>query len=156
MVPMYKNLDKESLTRVKREIIHDMARPILNADVLYPILINSHLAETEEFKGSEIDREIISCIGDEMVVHITQTLLKDVSGQKKEEPSTGKQGWLAKLLASSLNSREIKEREPILEDLYKRELISEEELPTAVKLRITRERNTEDFINRSDLYLKEF
>lgn len=156
MVPLYQNLDRESLKRVKQQIIRDTARPILNADVLYPILINSELAETEEFKASEIDEEIISCIGDEMVLQVVQALLNEVRGQVKGESFTRKQGWLAKLLASSLNLREIEEREPILEELYKQKLISAEELPKAAQQRIIRERHSEKFLVRSELYLMEF
>jgi hypothetical protein len=156
MVPLYQNLDRDGLKRVRRQIIRDMARPINKADVVYPILLNSDLAETEEFKESEIDEEIIACISDRAVIQVSRALLNEIRGQERGEPLQRKKGQIAKLLASSLNLRDINGREPILEEFFKQELIPTGELPKAVQLRIIREKQTEKFLSQPDFYLREF
>jgi hypothetical protein len=155
-VPLYQNLDVEGLKRVRRQIIQDMARPINKADVVYPILLNSDLAETEEFKEPEIDEEIIACISDRVVIQVSRALLNQIRGQERGESLRRKQGQIAKLLASSLNLRDINGREPILEEFFKRELIPAGELPKAVQLRIIREKHTEEFLSQPDFYLRKF
>jgi hypothetical protein len=156
MVPLYQNLDQDGLKRVRRQIIRDMARPINKADVVYPILLNSDLAETEEFKESEIDEEIIACISDRVVIQVSRALLNEIRGQERGESLQRKQGQIAKMLASSLNLRDINGREPILEEFFKHELIPAGDLPKAAQLRIIREKRTEKFLSLPDFYLTEF
>ncbi|MGD8985913.1 MAG: HEAT repeat domain-containing protein, partial [Desulfobacteraceae bacterium] len=63
---------------------------------------------------------------------------------------------LAKQIASSLNSKEIKGREEILEAYYKHDLIPINELPEAIQRRIKKKREIDKFLQRTDFYLKKF
>jgi HEAT repeat protein len=144
------------MKKVRRQIIQDMARPINGADVLYPILLNSDLAETEEFKGSEIEEEMIASIGGQVVIEVCQALLNETRGAKRDPSLREKQSRIAKLLASSLNLRDITGREPVLEGFFKEELIPATELPKASQARIIRQKNTEEFLSRPELYLRGF
>ena len=75
MVRLYHDLDEEGMKEVRKEIVRDISRPIHNGKVLYPILMNSDLAETKEFKESEIDQELIACASDELLLDISTRLL---------------------------------------------------------------------------------
>jgi HEAT repeat protein len=123
MIPLFQDLDADGLKKVRRQIIQDVVRPMQTAEIIYPILTNSDLAETEEFKESS-----------------------------SQEKST----TLANQISSTLNFKEIKGREVILEEYYKNELIPIDELPEAMQRRIKKKKQIEKFIQKTDLYLKKF
>ena len=156
MIPMYQDLDQEGMKRVRRQIIQDVVRPMQTEDVIYPIVANSDLAETEEFKESEIDREMIACLSDELLLRISRTFLKEATGQREADFRPEKTTRLAKQIASSLNSKEINGRDRILEAYYKHELIPIDELPEATQRRLKKKREIDKFLRKTDFYLKKF
>lgn len=156
MIPLYRDLDEEGMKKVRRQIIQDVVRPMQTAEVIYPIMANSELAETEEFKESEIDEEMIACLSDELLYQISRTFLEESIGKKEADFNQKKSTRLAKQIASSLNSMEIKGREEILEAYYKHDLIPINELPEAIQRRIKKKREIDKFLRKTDFYLKKF
>jgi len=155
-IPLFFDLDEEGIKNLRRQIIQDIARHIQDPHVIFPVLMNTDIAETKEFKESEINREIIACISDELLLKISQTLLKeDVRPQESELPQ-GKVVGLAKQVASSLNLREIKARAPILEEYFKRKLILFEQLPEAMQRKIKFEQFTSKFLRNIDSFFTQF
>ena len=156
MIPLFQDLDEQGMRKVRRQIIQDVVRPMLTAEVIYPILVNSDLAETVEFKEIEIDEEIIACLSDELLLQVSRTLLKETLSRKSGDFDYEKSARLARQTASMLNFREIKGRESILEEYYKHELIPIDKLPEALQRRIRKEREIDKFLQYTDFYLKEF
>jgi HEAT repeat protein len=155
-IPLFFDLDEEGIKNLRRQIIQDIARHIQDPHVVFPVLMNTDIAETKEFKESEINREIIAYISDELLLKISQTLLKeDVRPQESELPQ-GKVVGLAKQVASSLNLREIKARAPILEEYFKRKLILFEQLPEAMQRKIKFEQFTSKFLRNIDSFFTQF
>lgn len=155
-IPLFFDLDEEGIKNLRRQIIQDIARHIQDPHFIFPVLMNTDIAETKEFKESEINREIIACISDELLLKISQTLLKeDVRPQESELPQ-GKVVELAKQVASSLNLREIKARSPILEEYFKRKLILFEQLPEAMQRKIKFEQFTSKFLRNIDSFFTQF
>jgi len=156
MIPLFLDLDEEGLKKVRREIIRDIARPIQNTQVIFPVLMNTDLAETKEFKESEIDEEIIACLSDELLFKISQTLLEETVRHGETEPPQGKSVRLARQLASSLSLKEIKGRASILEEYFKHKLISFEQLPEATQRKIKFEQFTNKFLRNIEPVLNQF
>ena len=156
MIPLYQDLDVEGMKKVRRQVIQDVIRPMQNTEVIYPILLHSHFAETEEFKESEIDEEMIACLSDEFLFQVSETFLKETLGRQEDDSHHEKSKRLAKQIASSLKLREIKGREKILEEYYKNELIPIEALPEKTQRRIKRERDIDKFLRHIEHYLKKF
>jgi HEAT repeat protein len=155
-IPLFLDLDEEGLKKVRRQIIEDIARPIQYTEVMVPILMNSDLAETKEFKESEIDKEMIACLSDGFLFKISQTLLKETLRNRTTEPPQGKLVALAILVASSLNLRKIKGREPILEEYFKHKLVPLEQLTEAMQRKIKFDRVVEKFLRHSDSFFNQF
>ena len=149
MVPYFTDLDTEGLRKVRRQIIQDLIRPLRNAEAIFFILINSDLAVTEEFKEAEIDQEILECLSDNLVVQVSQSLLKETFRRGETEPAKGKSVELAKDLARSLNLREVKGRESILEDYVRHKLISADQLPAEMQQQIRLEQLTKRILQDS-------
>lgn len=156
MIPLFQDLDADGLKKVRRQIIQDVVRPMQTAEGIYPILTNSDLAETEEFKESEIDEEVIGCLPDELLLQLSRTLLKETLSKKEDDSSHEKSATLAKQISSTLNAKEVKGREVILEEYYKNELIPIDELPEAMQHRIKKKQQIEKFIQGIDVYLQKF
>ena len=156
VIPLFFDLDEEGIKKVRRQIIQDVARHIQDAHVIFPVLMNTDLAETKEFKESEINEEIIACLSDELLLKVSQTLLKEDVRHGESELPQGKVVGLAGQIASSLNLREIKARAPILEEYFKHKLIPFEQLPEATQRRIKFEQFTNKFLRNIDSFFTQF
>jgi hypothetical protein len=156
MIPFYQDLDEIGMKKVRRQIIQDVVRPMQSAEIIYPILANSDLAETEEFKEIEIDEEMITSLSEELLLQVSRMFLKETISQKESNLNREKSTRLAKQIASSLKLKEIKGKEKILEEYYKHELIPIDELPEAIQRRIKKEQQIAKFMQNTDVYLKNF
>ncbi|MBW2340174.1 MAG: HEAT repeat domain-containing protein [Deltaproteobacteria bacterium] len=155
-IPLFLDLDEEGFKKVRRQIIQDITRPIQNSEIVYPILMNTDLAETKEFKESEIDDAIIVFLSDELLFKLSKILLREKLHQKEPESHQGKLLVIARKLASSLNLREIKGREPILEEYFKHKLIPLELLSAATQQKTKLEQLTNKFLRHRDSFFTQF
>ena len=156
MVPYFADLDAEGMKNVRRQIIQDLVRPFREATAIYHVLMNSDLAVTEEFKETEIDGEIIECLSDELLMQVSQALLKEAFGQGEPQSPQGKTEELAKQFAHTLNLREIVGRESVLEEYVKHKLISIEHLPKETQHQIKLEQITRKVLEDSHAILSQF
>jgi HEAT repeat protein len=156
MIPFYQDLDEMGMKKVRRQIIQDVVRPMQSAEIIYPILAHSDLAETEEFKELEIDEEMIASLSEELLLQVSRMFLKDEISQKESHLNRDKSTRLAKQIALSLKLKEIKGRGRILEEYYKNELIPIDELPEDMQRRIKKKQQIAKFMQNTDVYLKKF
>jgi HEAT repeat protein len=156
LVPFFSDLDLGGLKKVRKQIIQDLVRPLRNAEAIYHILMNSDLAVTEEFKEAEIDEEVVEALADDLLMQVSQTLLKETSRQEETELAQGKTVTLAKQFASALNLGEVKGRESVLQEYVKHKLISAEQLPKSMQQRIRLEQLTKKFLQDSNSFLSQF
>jgi HEAT repeat protein len=156
MIPLYQDLDEIGMKKVRRQIIQDVVRPMQSAEIIYPILANSDLAETEEFKELEIDEEMIASLSEELLLQVSRMFLKETTSKKEPNLNREKSTSLAKQIALSLKLKEIKGKEKILEEYYKHELIPIDELPVGIQRKIKKRREIDKFLGNSDFYLKRF
>jgi HEAT repeat protein len=156
MIPLFLDLDEQGVRQVRRQIIQDIARPIRNMQVIFYVLMNTDLAETEEFRESEIDEEIIASLPDEFLFKLSQTLLKETHRHEEAEPSQEKSVRLAGQVVSSLNQREIKGRASIIEEYFKHKLIAFEQLPESTQRKIKFEQFTNKFLRNIDSFMDQF
>jgi hypothetical protein len=156
MIPFFVDLNKEDLKKVRRQIIQDVARPVQDADVIYPVLLNTELAETTEIKEAEIDDEIIACLADPVLFKVSASLLKETERGGPTAPGLGKATGLAGQLARALNQREITGRDGILEGYFKLKLIPLDQLPKDAQQSIQLDQYAEEFLRCSSALLQNF
>ncbi len=155
-VPIYYDLDEEGFRKVRRQIIQDVARPVRTSEIIYPILLNTDLAQTEEFKESEIDNEIIACLSDELLLTLSKIVLRDTLQRRKTQSLHKKSGEIAKKTASTLNLREIKGREAIIEQYFKYKLIPFDMLSKAAQRKTRLKQLTNKFLKNKDSFFDQF
>jgi hypothetical protein len=156
MIPFFIDLSKEDLKKVRRQIIQDVARPVHYVEVIYPILLNTELAGTNEIKEDEIDGEIIACLSDPVLLRVAEKLLKETERGGTAAPSPNKTTGLAKRFATVLNERDVTGREAVLDGYFKLNLISFDQLPKDTRRRIELKQFTEEFLRRSSTLFKSF
>jgi hypothetical protein len=156
MIPLFVDLSKEDLKKVRRQIIQDVARPVQYVEVVYPILLNTELAETNEIKEAEIDGEIIVCLSDPTLLSVSEKLLKEMERGGTAAPSPDKAAGLAKRLATVLNQRDVTGRNAVLDGYFKLNLIPFDQLSQDTQRRIELKRFTEEFLRRSSTLFKNF
>jgi len=149
MIPFFVDLSKKELKNVRRQIIQDVARPVQYAEVIYPILLNTELAETNEIKEAEIDEEIIACLADPLLFKVAEKILRETERGGLKAPSPEKATGLARQLAMRLNQRDLRGRDGILEGYFKLKLIPLDQLPKAAQQRVKLDQFTEKFIRCS-------
>ena len=156
LIPLYMDLDLEEMKKVRRQIIQDVFRPFQNAEAIYSVLTNSDLAETEEFMESDIDEEIIRCLSDDLLLKVAKVVLKGTFASVDGKAPQEKRVRLARQFASSLNLREIRERESILQEYVKCNLISIKHLPRAIQGKIRLEQITKKILEESKSFFIHF
>jgi len=155
-IPLYTDMDAEGMRHIKSQIIQDIARPIRNTDIVYPVLANSDLAETEELREAEIDHEIISVLSDKIVLGLSNMLVPEIGDSPQNPAVQRKVPELARLFTEALNAREIEERSAVLETYFNHALIPLEQLPQDLQQKIRINRVIEKFLKQSETTLEHF
>jgi HEAT repeat protein len=155
-IPLFLDLDEEGLKKVRRQIIQDVARPVQTAEIVYPILMNTDLAQTVEFTEAEIDEEIIACLSDELLTNLSKTLLSETLRNGNNKSRQKKTPVIAKMTALWLNYREIEERESILQEYFNHKLIPFELLSDATQRKAKLEKLTDNFLQNKEPFFKRF
>ena len=155
-IPLFLDLDEEGLKKVRRQIIQDVARPVQTAEIVYPILMNTDLAQTGEFTEAEIDEEIIACLSDQLLINLSKTLLSETLRNGKNKSRHKKTPVIANMIAVWLNYREIENRESILQEYFNHQLIPFELLSEATQRKTKLEKLTENFLQNKESFFKRF
>jgi HEAT repeat protein len=155
-IPLFLDLDEEGLKKVRRQIIQDVARPVQTADIVYPILMNTDLAQTEEFTEAEIDEEIVACLSDQLIANLSKTLLRETVRNGNHKSPHAKTPVIAKMIAFWLNYREIEDRESILQEYFNHKLIPFELLSDASQRKTKLEKLTDNFLQNKESFFKQF
>lgn len=156
MIPLYLDLGREELRRVRQEIIRDVTRPIRCGETLYYILTNSDLAKTKELTESEIDNALIASLSDDLLLKTSQSFLKEIRRHEETESPPGKVRQLARQIASTLNQRGVHGREAVLEAYFKLNLVPLEHLPEGVQRKIKLDRLVNKFLTYSTAFFDQF
>ncbi len=154
-VPIFHDLDEAGLRALRREILHDVLRPVARADLLAAILMNSDLAETHEASAAEIEEELAHSVPDPLVLPTARAALQVYLPAAEVEPEAAARQRRA-LLTLLLHPRS-KDPPGVLElvrDLYDRGLVELEQLPAALKAQVTLERDTDRFLSDREAALK--
>jgi HEAT repeat protein len=158
MVPLYKGVDPKLLGRAKRQVFEDIIRPVRRPDFVKEILINSDLvvAASSEFKGINIEAEIVNNIPENLIVPTAKEFTTDMDQvRKRVESGVDQEGakWrgdrllsIVKLVAVRLLRETVPDSEPVLKDFFARGLVTFDDLPKPVQEKIIVERLVEEFL----------
>jgi hypothetical protein len=156
MIPLFLDLDMEGLKKVRREIIQDITRPIRSSEAIYHVLMNSDIAETEELKGTEINKEIVASLSDHVLLRMSERLLEKASEFGTTDSLPENLLNIIQQVASSLKRKEIEGGETVLEAYFKNGFIPLEQLSESTQHKISLERLTSKFLHYGHSFFERF
>lgn len=144
-VPLFHDLDAAGLRALRRQVLHDVLRPIARADLLAAILMNSDLASTREASAEEIEEELAHFVPDPLVLPTARTALQANPPGTDAQAAARQKRALLKLLLYP-RSKDLPGMPELVRDLFQRGVIELDELPAGLKAQVTLERDTDHFL----------
>jgi len=150
MVPLFHKMSGEELQEIRRKLIQDGIRPIRHPDLLCAVLRNSDLAATPENPEEFIENGIISSIHLSHFLETVQLFLREYLQLKqlqKKDSLEKKSDRLTEKICHRLIETGTPQAETVLEEFFRHELISLENLPPNLRKKILVEMQTDRFLS---------
>jgi hypothetical protein len=157
MIPLFQKMAGQELQGIRRRLVEDAIRPLRQSDLLCSVLRNSDLAATSEHSEEIIEEEIISSIHKQYFVHTSKIFLREHLALKqlqKGDSLESKSDRLIKKIAYRLKATVTKDTEDLLEEFFRHEVVSLEELTPGLKDKILLERLTDKFLNYTEQFFQ--
>ena len=158
MTPLFQKMTGHQIQEIRKNLIWDTLRPLRHFDLLGAVLRNSDLAATAEYQEDVIENEIVSFLRKQYLLGTAKTFLREHLALKqlqKGDVFERKSDRLVKKISYRLKEEETKETETLLEEFFRHELISLDDLTPGLKDKILLERLTDKFLNYTDQFFKQ-
>ncbi len=158
MVPLFQKMMGQDLQQIRVSLLRDALRPIRQSDLLCAILRNSDLATSSEALEETIEDEIVSFLKKQYLLNTSKIFLRehlDLKKLQKQDAFEKKSDRLVKKLAWRLKETATPETESLLEEFFRHQLISIEDLSPALKDKILLERLTDKFLSYTDQFFQQ-
>jgi HEAT repeat protein len=158
MMPLFQRMVGQEIQEIRKNLLWDALRPIRQSDLLCATLRNSDLAATPEHSEEIIENEILSFLQKQYLLGTTKIFLRehlDLKQLHKGDAFERKSDRLVKKVSRRLREARTKEAENLLEDFFRHQLISLEELTPGLKDKILLERLTDKFLNFTDQFFQQ-
>ncbi len=158
MIPLFEKMLKRDHQEMRKSLLGDALRPIRHSDLFCAILRNSDLAATAEHREDLIEDEILSFLRRQYLLGTGKIFLRehlDLKKLKKQDAFEAKSDRLAKKIALRLKEAATPETENLLEDYFRNQVISLDDLTPRLRDKILLERMTDKFLNYTDQFFQQ-
>jgi len=169
VVPMFKGVGKKDMSRIKRQIVEDLLRPLRQPEFLKDILINAYLIsqQVKEIEEEELEQAIIDGFPLAMTLPTCKHVFKEFdrlykmtpAGEKEEAIIARRVEALKRILkkaAARVVAADLQGADQLLEDLFNHQILTFEELPVPVQEKINTRRMKEEFQKQPWYWLGKF
>lgn len=164
-LPLYSRATPEEIRRIKLQVINDVIRPIRTPELLKDFLINCDLvaAETAVLEETQVEREIVGDLSEEMLIATAWELIKDLEQLGTIQGKTSVEGPSKQINRRLIILREVVGRlcgigsaikQDLLASLLKHQVLSVENLPPEIKRTVETLRLADTFLVRKDEYIE--
>ncbi len=157
MIPIFRNLEKEQLAEVRREVLAEIMRPLTSPDLAYAFLMNIDLAATGDLSEAEAEDEVLLVMNDDVLMEVASIFTGDASGREikyREALPEKKFSRMLYKMATRLIRTDRHEAKERLEEMFTAGLLSMEDLPPDVKEVVMTIQMTVSLIGQRDKYMK--
>ena len=158
MIPYFQKMSGQELHQIGKDLIRDAIRPVRQSDLLCAILRNSDLAATSENREEVIEDVIVSCLQKQYLLGTSKILLREHLALKKLQKRDAfeeKSDRLIKKSAVRLKEVGTQEAETLVEEFFRNQLISLDDLPPRLKDKILLERKTDQFLAYTEQFFQQ-
>lgn len=158
VMPMFKNVSTDVLSKLKMQTIADILRPLRHPRLYSDFLVNCHVIarEVKDVPSEEIERMIVDAFPLEQLIptsHFTFAELGRLEKQKTEEAATGEVSHrltsirrILKIVARRVAVDRPKGAVHFLADLFKNSILAFEDLPPEARYLVNSHRLVDDII----------
>lgn len=157
MIPLFQKMVGQELQVIRKKLIQDALRPVRQSEILYAILCNSDLAVPTESWGVVVEDEIVSILQKQYLLGISKIFLREhiaLKSLKKQGDSPVKTNRIVLKIARRLKETGTKETENLLEEFFRNELVSLDDLTSELKDKIVLERLTDKFLKYTEQFFQ--
>ena len=158
MIPYFQKMSGQELQEIGKDLIRDAIRPLRQSDLLCAILRNSDLAATSENREEVIEDVIVSCLQKQYLLGTSKIFLREHLALKKlqkQDAFEEKSDRLVKKYAVRLKEVGTQEAENLVEEFFRNQLISLDDLPPRLKDKILLERKTDQFLAYTEQFFQQ-
>ena len=158
MIPYFQKMSGQELQEIAKNLIRDAIRPLRQPDLLYAILRNSDLATTSENREEMIEDVIISSMQKQYLLGASKILLREHLALKqlqKRDAVEEKSDRLVKKSLARLKEVGTQEAEDLVEEFFRNELITLDDLPPRLKEKIILEKKTDKFLAYTEQFFQQ-
>lgn len=159
LIPIFRNLQREEIGQVRKEILSDILRPLNVPELVYAFLMNLDLTSTADLSEEDAENVVFSLVKENVFINLTPIFIKDASGKEKKYRDILHQEKFARILGKlcqRLNKINRHESRTLMEDMFNAGLLSMEDLPAEVRERVMTVQLAMNFLEKKENYLKHF
>ncbi len=157
-IPLFQKMTGRDIQEIRGNLLRDALRPIRQSDLLCAVLRNSDLVSASERLEETIEDEIVTSLKKPYLFNTAKIFLRehlDLKKLQKQDAFERKSDRLAKKIAHRLKDEATGETEGLLEEFFRHQIISLEDLPRNLKDKILLERLTDKFLNYTDQFFQQ-
>ena len=155
IIPHFQKMVRNEVEDIRKNLLLDALRPHRQPDLLCAILRNSDLAVSSDSGEEFFEDVILSFLQKTYLVNTSKVFLREhltLKQLKKENGFEKKSDRLVKKICLRLKENGTKEAENVLEEFFRHQLITLEELSPRLKDKISLERLTDKFLNYTEQF----
>lgn len=163
-IPLYKGASPEEIRRIKLQVIEDVIRPIRTPELLKDFLVNCDLvaAEIAVLEETQIEREIVGDLSEDMLVATAWELIKDLEQPGATRVEMSGEGPSKQVTRRLFILCEVMDRlcgmgsaikQDLLDSFLKHQVFSLEKLPPEIHRIVEAQRLVDTFLARKDEYV---
>jgi HEAT repeat protein len=158
MIPYFQRMSGQELQVIRKRLLEDAIRPLRQNDLLYAVIQNSDLAATRENPEEIIEDVLVTFLPAPYFLGTSRVFLREHLNLKKlqkKDAFEAKSDRLLRKLTHRLREFGKKEAEDILEEFFRQQLVTLEDLTPALKDKILLERLTDKFLSFTDQFFQQ-
>ncbi len=158
MIPFFQKMSGQELQTIRKRLLEDAVRPLRSHDLIYSVIQNSDLAATPENREEIIEDVLVTFLPSLYFIGTTKVYLREHLNLKKlqkKDHFEQKSDRLLKKFIVRLKGVTTQEAESLLEEFFRNELVSLDDLPSGLRDKILLEKLTDKFLKFTEQFYQQ-
>ncbi|MGQ9646866.1 MAG: HEAT repeat domain-containing protein [Thermodesulfobacteriota bacterium] len=155
MIPYFQKMSGQELQVIRRRLLEDAIRPLRSHELIYSVIQNSDLAATPENREEVIEDVLVGFLPSLYIIGTTKVFLRDHLNLKKlqkRDHLQEKSDRLLKKFVARLKGTGTREGENLLEEFFRNQLVTIDDLTPSLKDKILLEKLTDKFLEYTEQF----
>jgi HEAT repeat protein len=158
MIPFFQKMSGQELQVIRKRLLEDAIRPLRSTELIYSVVQNSDLASTPETREEAIEDVLVPFLPSIYFIGTTKVFLREHLNLKKlqkKDHFEEKSDRLLKKFMVRLKGVGTQEAENLLEEFFRNQLITLEDLTPSLRDKILLEKLTDKFLKYTEQFYQQ-